>query len=313
MTKSAFRMFIIKRMSHVIYIDVLIFLNIIVTFLLLLATSRLMKLSPSSKRYVAGSLFGGISSLMILAPEMGFVLSLLIKIILSAVIVFIVYNPKTIRLVAKETGYFLVVNFIFAGMMMFAASLPGIEIVQYRNGAAYINLSFFSLVGSCVICYGVTWLLGKVTNHKPSGLLFTIEIENNGKTVRESALYDSGNKLTDPFTGESIIIADIEMIRSIVPESVSEYYFSGVPSDGIKLIPCNTVARQTVLPCFRAEKVKIYNEKMQYILKNAEIAVTDNRLDSIILPSDMADNLERRKSSVENSQQISEAYKGLFK
>lgn len=302
-----------NNMSHVIYVDVLIFLNIIVTFLLLLAASRLMKLSPSSGRYVAGSVFGGISSLMILVPEMNFFFSLALKILISLIIILIVYNPKTLRTVAKETGYFLVVNFIFAGMMMFAASLPGINIVQYRNGAAYINLSFFSLVGACVICYVVTCVLGKITNHKSVNLFYHIEIENNGKTLREKALYDSGNNLTDPFTGESIIVADIEMIRNIVPESINEYYLTRVPSEGIKLIPCNTVAAQTVLPCFRAEKVKIYNGKIQCVLKNAEIAVTDNRLDSIILPSDIAENLERRKNSCENTKQISETHKGMFK
>ncbi len=250
---------------------------------------------------------------MILAPEMGFVLSLLIKILLSVIIVFIVYNPKTVRLIAKETGYFLVVNFIFAGMMMFAASLPGINIVKYRNGAAYINLSFFSLVGACVICYAVTWILGRITNHKPTNLLFTAEIEHNGKVVRESALYDSGNAFRDPFTGESIIIADIGMIKNIVPGSIIEYYLTGEPSEGIKLLPCNTVASQALLPCFRADKVKISNEKMQYVLENAEIAVCDNGLDSIILPSDLTEKLERRKSFDKNTQQISEIHKGLFK
>lgn len=299
-------------MSNVIYLDVLIFLNIIVTFLLLLATSKLMKLAPSSKRYVAGSVFGGISSLVILAPEMSLILSLLIKFLISLIIVLVVYKPQTVRIIAKETGYFLVVNFIFAGMMIFAASLPGINIVQYRNGAAYINFSFFSLVAACVICYAVTFILGKITNHKPINLIYSIEIRYGGNILHESALYDSGNALTDPFTGESIIIADIGMIGEIVPENIRDYYMTGVPSTGIKLIPCNTVASQTVLPCFRADEVKIFNENMQCVLKHAEIAVTDNGIDNIILPSNLAENLERRTGNDTNKKQISEIYKGYI-
>lgn len=297
-------------MSNVIYLDVLIFLNIIVTFLLLLATSRLLKIAPSSKRYVAGSLLGGMSSLVILAPEMGLILSVLLKLLISLIMVIVVYKPGSVRIVLKETACFFVVNFVFAGMMMFAASLPGINLVEYRNGATYINLSFVSLIGACVICYIVTFLLGKITNHKPLNLMYSIEIEHNGIIMQSNALYDSGNALTDPFTGESIIIADIRMIKDIVPESISEYYLTGIPMSGIKLVPCNTVTNQTVLPCFRVDSVKIFNENMQCVLKQAEIAVTDNRLDNIILPSDVAEKLERRQGFGKNEKQISETYKG---
>ncbi|MBR5233937.1 MAG: sigma-E processing peptidase SpoIIGA [Clostridia bacterium] len=298
-------------MSYVIYVDVLIFLNIIVTFLLLLATSGLLKNAPSSGRYILGSLFGGISSLLIFAPEMGLFVSLIVKFLFSLIIVCIVYKPKTVRLIAKDTGYFLVVNFIFAGMMMFAASLPGINLVQYKNGAAYINLSFFSLIGACFICYLVTCLLGKITNHKPDAVNFTAEIEHNGKKVCQCALYDSGNALRDPFTGESLIIADISMIRDIVPESICEYFLTGVPSSGIKLVVCNTVASQGLLPCFRVNKVKIYNKETQYIFENAEIAVTDRGLDNIILPSDLSEKTERRTGYDKKSEQISAADKGI--
>lgn len=286
-------------MKQVIYIDVLIFLNTIITFLLLLASSRLMKIYPSPGRFVIASVLGGISSLIILAPDLGFLLSLMTKLLFSLIIVISAYNPKSVSAIAKETGYFFVVNFIFAGMMLFASSLPGISIVNYNNGAAYINLSFFSLIAACVICYGVTVILGKITKNKTADtVFFNIDITSDGKTINCSAILDTGNSLTDPFTGESVIIADKFTLSEILPENIKIYLDTGNSENAIKLIPCKTVAGSALLPCFRAEKIRINKNHLSYEIKNPEIAVSSQTMTDVILPSAICKNTERRKRNV---------------
>lgn len=282
-------------MKQVIYIDVLIFLNTIITFLLLLASSRLMKVYPSPGRFAISSILGGFSSLIILAPDFGFFLSLLTKLLFSLVIVITAYNPKSITAILKETGYFFVVNFIFAGMMLFASSLPGISIVNYNNGAVYINFSFFSLIGACVICYAVTCFLGKITKNKAvDTVVYNIEIESTGKAINCSAILDTGNALTDPFTGESVIIADKFTLSDILPENIKTYLSTGNSENGIRLIPCKTVAGSTLMPCFRAEKIRITGNNSTYIIKNIEIAVSNQPLTEVILPSAVLNTNERR-------------------
>lgn len=282
-------------MQQVIYLDVLIFLNTIITFLLLLSSSRLMKIYPSPGRIVIASVLGGISSLIILAPDLGFLLSLVTKLLFSLVIVISAYNPGSITAILKETGYFFVVNFIFAGMMLFASSLPGISIVNYNNGAAYINLSFFSLIAACVICYAVTVILGKITKHKAvDTVVFNAQITAEDKTVNCSAILDTGNTLSDPFTGESVIISDKFTLSDILPENISNYLRTGISENGIKLIPCNTVAGSTLMPCFRVSSIKIRNDDTFYEITNAEIAVSNQPLTEIILPSAIFNNNERR-------------------
>lgn len=287
-------------MKQIIYVDVLIVLNIIITFLLLAATSRLLRLSPSPGRYLLGSLMGGVSSLVIFAPDFGFVLSLLTKILFALIITVSVYNPKSLRVIAKETAYYFAVSFIFAGMMMFASSMPGISLVQYRNGAAYINLSFFSLIAACCLCYAVTCILGKVTKHKAAGdIRFAARIEHGGAAVTAQAMLDTGNSLTDPFTGEGVIVGDMKTLAAVVPENVRSYYSSSGNMGGIRLIPCKTVASDALLPCFRADCVKISGKNSSCTLKNAQIAVSRQQLDSLILPAMLFENSERRKDNVE--------------
>ena len=286
-------------MTQIIYIDVLILLNIIITFLLLLGTSALLSLSPSPLRYLAGSLLGGAVSLVILLPEMGFALSLLTKLIFSLMIVMSVYNPKRIRVLLKETGYFFAVSFIFAGMMMFAASLPGVSLVQYRNGAAYINLSFFSLISACVICYVITFILGKVTSHKSSGdIKFTVTIENYGAFAETQAILDTGNALADPFTGESVIVGDYATLKSVLPPEIIQYYNNEDISEGLRLLPCRTVSSDSLLPCFRPSCVEITGENVSCRLKKPLVAVSRQPIDCLIVPPMLFENSERRKKNV---------------
>ncbi|MBO5955874.1 MAG: sigma-E processing peptidase SpoIIGA, partial [Clostridia bacterium] len=165
-------------MKQVIYIDVLVFLNTAITFLLLLATSKIIKLTPSAGRYVCGALLGGMSSLIIFAPDMGLMLSLITKLLFSVIIVSAVYHPKRLKKLARETSYFFAVSFVFAGVMLCISSLPGISAVSYNNGIAYIDLSIFSLIAASVICYAVTVLLNRFTGYSDDGeILCSIKIK----------------------------------------------------------------------------------------------------------------------------------------
>ncbi len=283
-------------MKQVIYIDVLVFLNMIITFLLLLTSSKMMKLFPTAGRMTLACILGGFSSLIILAPEMGLLLSLLTKLLFSLIIVSCAYNPKSLSAIAKETAYFFAVNFIFAGMMLFASSLPGISLVSYNNGAVYINFSFFSLIASCVICFGITCLLNKFSKHKGSHCeVFSAEIFVGKKSVRSAAIADTGNSLTDPYTGKNVIVSDKLTLAPVLPENIRQYLSDGI-CDGIRLIPCKTVSGTSLLPCFKADRIIIKNENTNIEKKDSLIAVSNEKLTEIILP--VSTISERRKSDV---------------
>lgn len=282
-------------MKPVIYLDVLIFLNMMITFLLLSAASRMMKLSPSPGRFVLGAVLGGASSLMILAPELGLLLSLLTKLLFSLIIVVAVYNPKSLRAILRETGYFFAVSFLFAGIMLGFSALPGVSAVQVRNGAVYVNFSFFSLIAASVLCYAVTAILGKLTGHKAAGdTLLEITVTRNGKTVRGQALLDTGHSLTDPFTGESVLVADKSFVKHLLPENTALWLEGKTEQcEKVRLIPYTAVGSSGLLPCFRADEVELSDGKNHYRLKNAEIAVSDGAMPQAVIPPEMLADPER--------------------
>lgn len=279
-------------MKQVIYIDVLIFLNTAITFLLLLATSKITKLTPSAGRYVTGALVGGVFSLIIFAPDMGLILSLLTKLLFSLIIVSVVYNPKRIKAIAKQTSYFFAVSFGYAGIMLFISSLPGISILSYNNGIVYIDLSMFSLIAAAVVCYVVTVALNAFTRHSHDGaILYNIKIKCNGKSLSTASILDTGNSLTDPFSGESLIIASSKEVDALLSADIKNYISGNTNKcEKLRLVPCTTIAGDTLLPVFRADEVQISGGGNNKQLCNVGIAVCSREIGNVILPSNIFDN-----------------------
>lgn len=289
-------------MKQVIYIDVLIFLNTIITFLLLLASSRLIKIRPAAGRLVLGSLVGGASSLIIFAPDMGFVLSLLVKLLFSVIITSAAFRVSSLKSILRNAGYFFAVSFIFAGMLLFIASLPGIEIITYNNGAVYIELSFLSLVFASVLCYAVTLILNKITGHsRNSDVSVNAEITSHGMTVSCSGVIDTGNGLTDPFSGEGVIIGDKRTLSPLLPDDIRLYLEGKEEKCGkIRLVPCTTVTENGLLPVFRADRIVITGKNEKITVEKPLIAVCSKELLHIILPAMMLENEKRSDADAKN-------------
>lgn len=240
---------------------------------------------------MTGSLLGGISSLIIFAPDMGMLLSLITKLLFSLIIVFTVYNPKRLKTALKQTGYFFGVSFAFAGIMLFVSSLPGVSIISYNNGIAYIDLSMFSLIAAAVVCYTVTGILNKLTCHSQEGsILYNIKIRCGDKTVSLPSVLDTGNSLSDPFSGESLIIASKADVEILLPQGVKNYIAGNLNRcDAIRLVPCSTVTGESVLPVFRAEEVVISGTGVNKRLCNVGIAVCLRETGNVILPGNILD------------------------
>ena len=104
-------------METVIYVDVLVVLNFIITYLLLLCTASALRLSPSAVRLFFGSLLGGVSSLMIFLPPLPLPLTLVCKAAICALITLTALPAGSLRLFLRNGAFFLLTNVLFAGII----------------------------------------------------------------------------------------------------------------------------------------------------------------------------------------------------
>jgi stage II sporulation protein GA (sporulation sigma-E factor processing peptidase) len=265
----------------IIYVDILIVINFYITFILLLATDILLHTQSSYKRIIVAGVFGACSSLLILWENMPFVLSILLKIAVCLIIVLLVYGYGSLRAFLKHVVFYLLVNFIFAGLMaalwLFVAPMN----MVYMNGYPYFEIPFPILLFFTAISYLLIRIIRFIMDKNgETDALCQVEITNNGKTVRLKALLDSGNALTDFLTGRPVIVCRYSACEAILPSNVKTIPEPITAIDttelkGIRLLPYKTISSGGMIPAFSPQNVTL---KTKHSIKNSDalIGVTHN-------------------------------------
>ena len=249
-----------------IYADILIVVNIYITFFMLKTCFFILRRSVSTGRLLAASLFGGFSSLAVLLPPMPAWAVMLIKCIFCGAIILIAFGFSDIRKYAVHTLVFLVINIAFGGAAIAAEQLGADFIAASINGYTYINVSFVVLTVSTAAAYFAISAFRKYTDSRTlTDIKYEVEIENNGGKVTLEALCDSGNKLTDIISGLPVIVCDYSSCRGVLPDSLRkrntffDYRNSEItPLDGIRIVPYATVGGNSCIPVFKPKKITVY-------------------------------------------------------
>ncbi len=98
-------------MKQTIYIDVLLAVNIFINYFLLLAAAKFLAVKRIRLRILAASILGAAYSLTMLLPSIPMVLALLMKLVMSASLVFVAFPWG--RRQFKIAGMFLYYEFCF--------------------------------------------------------------------------------------------------------------------------------------------------------------------------------------------------------
>lgn len=273
-------------MQPIIYVDILIVLNTIINYLLLLTASHLLRKEPKRLRLLLGSLLGGIYSLLILVPEMSFLLSSIIKLLLSISIVSITYKPNTIKTLIRSLSAFFSVSFIFAGIMLCIWFVFEPKGMTYKNTAVYFNFSFINLIVIAVVSYVLVSFFNHFTKpNAPDNHIYSVNISVLGKNLKGKGLLDTGNSLFDVFSGSPVIIVNYNFIKPILPSYLHDFFSGNYSYDStsfvpewkkrIRMIPCASVNNSTgLLPSFKPDLVSIYDGKQSFEVKDVQIAVS---------------------------------------
>lgn len=252
----------------IVYVDVLLVLNLFVDYFLLLGCCMLMKIDVKKRRLIFGAMIGSLFSLLIFVVDFSLMLFFGVKVASGLILVLMVFGFKSKAVFVKTFLVFLLENFVFVGVMFcvwFVFSPPG---MLWKNGVTYIEISPIVLVVGSVLSYFLTCVFNFIFSKTVNGnKLKLIKIGFNGKIVEVNALYDTGNCLTEPFSKKPVCVCEFDAISKILPENLLTFFKNF--SDGnlidskitysynIKLVPCNTISGETILPAFLPQSVVV--------------------------------------------------------
>ena len=262
-----------------VYIDVLIVMNIYISYFILRAVSRMLHTDIPFRRIAAASVFGGFSSLAALYDG-GLIISLMIRTALTVITVLIAFGAGKAVQTAVRSFLCLCAGMLVCGAAALIHELTGSALIFAANGYTYVGVSALVLVISSAVIYGAISLIRRITDSPAADGKIILTIEEQGRKAAVSAFPDSGNLLRDFLTGKPVILCRKSAVESVMPPNVRSY-LDGNTDDvaGIRIIPLRTAAGTAVAAAFRPGRVTArYGDREKRL--DALIAVSDGALEN---------------------------------
>lgn len=125
-----------------------------------------------------------------------------------------------------------------------------------------------------VVSYGILWIWDRVTRKKaPLGGEYHLTLDYGMGPVSVRALLDTGNHLTEVFSGSPVAVVRREAVESALPSSVLAAADALTPErhlrtarrfprrrpgiSGIRLVPYRSVGGKGLLPAFRPQSASL--------------------------------------------------------
>lgn len=203
-------------MLTVIYLDTLFLLNAVLDYLLLLCSARLAGEELHRLRMAAGGMFGGAYAAAAVLPGMEFLLHPVCK-IGSAVFMVVVGLGKSRRLL-RQSVIFFALSCAFGGGVL-AVSLLGGQGMSLGTSVVYSGMDIKIVLLSAAGCYALfTLTLSRVGRHTvQTGELVQTKLCLFDREVSFTSLVDTGNTLTDPVSGRSVMVAEAQRVAQLFP------------------------------------------------------------------------------------------------
>jgi len=200
----------------VIYLDTLFFLNAVMDYLLLLCSARIAGEELHRGRMALGAVLGGAYAAAAVLPGMGFLLQPALK--AGSAVLMVVVGLGASRRLLRQAVIFFALSCAFAGGVL-AVSLFGGTGLSLGGGLVYSGMDIKIVLLSAAGCYVVfTLVLARLGRHTAAaGELVRAQLRLLDREVCFTALVDTGNTLTDPVSGQSVMVADAQAVTSLFP------------------------------------------------------------------------------------------------
>lgn len=254
-------------MGQTVYVDLLFMINFSMDFLCFFLTAKLFGIKLPRGRCVLASAMGGVYSVAALFISAGRVWALLIDVAVCCLMCAISFGDKRKR---RSLGLYilsyLAISMMLGGVMTGVFNLLNRLDLPLSSGSSD-GISVWMFAALALISAGVTLLGGALFKKRSTGSDAEVYVVYRGKSLRLSAMTDSGNLLRDPISGTPCIIADIDAMRGVLPQRLCDAAESKdmtkvatlckEDAKGIRLIPITTAGGDSVLIGVRVDEIRV--------------------------------------------------------
>lgn len=205
-----------------VYIDLIFFENLIMNSIIIYATAILLKIKPKIWRVLISSSIGGTYAIVIYISKFKIYESIILKIILSIIMVYIAFNPQNMRKLWKQVLIFYLTSFVFGGAALYLIYFIKPQNILIKNGlfaGEYVIKAILlgAIMGLVIIKVSIKIIKTKI---RPKDMYCRIKIKLNGKEVQTNAMIDTGNLVKEPITNIPVIIVERSLLYEILPKEI---------------------------------------------------------------------------------------------
>ena len=247
-----------------VYADEIFIQNFASAYALLYICSKILNVKVCAKRLFFASCAGAAIALI------SFIYGINLVIFSGFVLFVSAYGIKK-GVFLQNIVIFSVIKILSGFFCAFICSQLSLGVV--KNGITYLETDFTVMIISLIVSYPLIILMMKIFRLKVKKKLCQIKITKNKNSVEGTAIFDSGNLLTEPYSGYKVIVADKSLINRLFPDGIDNI-LNEPTRNKIRFVPFNTISGTGVIEAFLPDAVFIDGEKHE----NIYIGISPKRL-----------------------------------
>lgn len=278
-----------------IYLDVVLIENLIMNYIILYATGIILKIKIKHIRLIIASLLGAIYSIIAYASVLEIYSSIILKMILSVVIVYISYNPQNVKQLWKHILIFYMTSFVFGGAAFALIYVVKPQEIFMKNGLFLGTYPLKTILLGAIIAFFVIITSFKIVKSKISkkDMFCIVKVKINDKEIETKVMIDTGNLLKEPISNTPVIVLEHTLLYDCMPkeilnnlENILGGEFGSVPEEiknqyisKLKVIPFSSLGKQNgMLMGIKPEYIIIKNEENEKKISNVIIGIYNKSL-----------------------------------
>lgn len=278
-----------------IYLDLIFIENVLMNYIILFATTIIVKNKTKHQglKLLLSSSIGSVYAIIVYLDILSIYSTLLAKVILSVVMVYIAFSPNNIKQLLKQILIFYLTSFIFGGCTFALIYFLKPENVRINNGVFVGIYPIKVTLIAGAIAFIITQIAFKLNKSRLStkNQYLDIEIFYKDKSVRVMALLDSGNLVKDPISNLPVVILEKDIFRKLVSEEFLNYIEGILGGDvqdykdlqedqsKIRMVPFMSIGKENgMLTGIRIDKIKIITEDGEIEKRNVIVCIYNKKL-----------------------------------
>lgn len=263
--------------------------------IIIYASAIILKIKPKTIRIILASGIGSIYAITTYVTELHIYTSIISKVILSTIMVYVSFNPQSIKKLFKQVFIFYLTSFVFGGVALYLIYVIEPKNALIKNGMFVGDYVLKVIFLGAIVAFIIIKIAIKIIKTKinPKDMYCNIRIKISGQIVSTKAMIDTGNLAKEPITNTPVIIVESSLLYDILPKEILNNLdmilggdLSKIPEkiqsqymSKLRCIPFSSLGKQNgMLLGIKADEIEVEREEDKKITKNVIIGIYDKSL-----------------------------------